>query len=134
MQPVKGESMKKIVEIINEIPINFFHDWQDGLRDAYKAAARNVYQSEYEYPQASNMLPYSFNAHSDQRLKEIARQYSCFDIRDAKNVNGYYFTIISTKNIIIDSQNASASPRGMIEYPLILEKHLLLVMLHSLLK
>lgn len=107
--------MKTIREIIRqEIPVEFFIEWNNSLQEAYNLAVILVAKSDLEYPQAKNLLSYSYNNYIDQILKHIARRYSCFDVRDAQAENGHYFTILRTGSIIL-TQKAISSSGSMIK-------------------
>lgn len=107
--------MRSIQEIVRqEIPIEFFIEWNDSLQNAYNLAVSHVANGGFEYPQAKNVLPYEYNAYADQILKQISRKYSCFDITDAQTEQGYHFTILRTESIII-TQKSISSPGSMVE-------------------
>jgi len=107
--------MRAIQEIVKQdIPVEFFIEWNDCLQHAYNLAVTHVAKGEFEFPQAKNVLPYEYNAYAEQLLKQIARNYSCFEITDAQTEQGYYFTILRTDNIII-TQKSVSSPGSMVE-------------------
>jgi len=102
--------MTKIRDIVKqEIPFDFFVEWNKGLQYAYILAEDHVKGRGLEQPRIKNLLPYTYTQHVEQKLKEIAGKFSCFEIEEVKTETGYNFIILRTDSIILTQKSIGSS-------------------------
>ncbi len=106
--------METIAEIVkNEIPQDFLNFWINKLRFIFDEA-KTITENNFKEPEASNLLPYHFNAKADQLLRDIAEDFPQIKVKILKNENNYKFTLLELDNIIL-TQKVVASPGDMVK-------------------